>query len=114
MSTAKIRTLSEHASFGGVQVLSEHASAAVGLRMRFGVYRPPQAAHGPVPALIWLAGLTCSEETFAMKAGAQRLAAQAGLLLITPDTSPRHAGIAGADADWDFGTGAGFYVDATR
>lgn len=86
--------------------------------MRFGVYRPPQAvvdkAAGPVPALIWLAGLTCNEETFAIKAGAQRVAAELGLMLVTPDTSPRGTGIEGADTAWDFGTAAGFYLDATE
>ncbi|HKX45069.1 MAG TPA: S-formylglutathione hydrolase [Burkholderiaceae bacterium] len=107
------KTLSEHASFGGVQGFYEHASSTIGLPMRFGVYRPPQAAQGPVPVLVWLAGLTCTEETFAIKAGAQQHAAQHGLMLVTPDTSPRHTGIAEADANWDFGHGAGFYVDAT-
>ena len=86
--------------------------------MRVGVFRPPQAAvsktAGPVPALIWLAGLTCSEETFAIKAGAQRVAAELGLMLVTPDTSPRATGVEGADASWDFGTAAGFYIDATN
>jgi S-formylglutathione hydrolase len=108
-----IETLSEHACFGGVQGFYKHDSNVIGLPMRFGVYRPPQAKLGPVPALIWLAGLTCTEETFAIKAGAQRLAAELGLMLVTPDTSPRDTGIEGADAAWDFGTAAGFYLDAT-
>jgi S-formylglutathione hydrolase len=82
--------------------------------MRFGVYVPPQAQDGPVPVLYYLAGLTCTEETFAIKAGAQRVAAELGLMLITPDTSPRDTGIEGADANWDFGHGAGFYLDATQ
>jgi S-formylglutathione hydrolase len=82
--------------------------------MRFGVYVPPQAAKGPVPALLFLAGLTCNEETFAIKAGAQRVAAQLGLMLVTPDTSPRSTGTPAADESWDFGTGAGFYLDATQ
>jgi S-formylglutathione hydrolase len=107
-------TLSEHACFGGVQGFYRHASQEIGLPMRFGVYRPPQATDGPVPVLTWLAGLTCTEETFAIKAGAQRVAAALGLMLVTPDTSPRDSGIAGADAAWDFGTGAGFYLDATQ
>jgi S-formylglutathione hydrolase len=112
---AAIETLSEHACFGGVQGFYRHASSAIGLPMRFGVYRPPQAMQGAaVPALVWLAGLTCSEETFAIKAGAQRIAAQLGLMLVTPDTSPRDTGVAGADASWDFGHGAGFYLDATE
>jgi S-formylglutathione hydrolase len=112
---AELETLSEHACFGGVQGFYRHASAAIGLPMRFGVYRPPQALAGAqVPALIWLAGLTCSEETFAIKAGAQRAAAELGLMLVTPDTSPRDTGVAGADASWDFGNAAGFYLDARQ
>jgi S-formylglutathione hydrolase len=81
--------------------------------MRFSVYEPPQAKHGRVPVLVYLAGLTCTEETFAIKAGAQRLAAEHGLMLVAPDTSPR-VRLAGDDASWDFGLGAGFYVDATQ
>ena len=113
-ATPTLEVLSEHACFGGVQGFYRHASREIGLPMRFGVYRPPQAAAGPVPVLTWLAGLTCSEETFAIKAGAQRVAAALGLMLVTPDTSPRDTGIAGADAAWDFGTAAGFYLDATQ
>jgi len=112
-----IKTLEEHRSFGGVQGFYEHASDTVGLPMRFGVYRPPQALGPglrPVPVLLYLAGLTCTEETFAIKAGAQRVAAELGLMLVTPDTSPRGTGVAGADAAWDFGHGAGFYLDATQ
>ncbi len=112
-----IETLSEHACFGGVQGFYRHHSAAIGLPMKFGVYVPPQAlgpGAGPVPALVWLAGLTCNEETFAIKAGAQRVAAALGLMLVTPDTSPRGTGVEGADAAWDFGTAAGFYLDATQ
>ena len=113
--TPAIETLSEHASFGGVQGYYRHASDAVGLPMKFGVYRPPQAMDGtPVPALVWLAGLTCNEETFAIKAGAQRVAAQLGLMIVTPDTSPRETGVAGAADAWDFGDAAGFYLDATE
>ena len=111
---AALKTYAEHASFGGVQGFHRHASDVIGLPMRFGVYLPPQAEHGPVPVLVWLAGLTCTEETFAIKAGAQRVAAELGLMLVTPDTSPRGTGIEGADASWDFGHGAGFYLDATR
>jgi S-formylglutathione hydrolase len=112
---AAIETLSEHAAFGGVQGFYRHDSSAIGLPMRFGVYRPPQALAGAaVPALVWLAGLTCTEETFAIKAGAQRVAAELGLMLVTPDTSPRATGVAGADASWDFGDGAGVYLDATQ
>jgi S-formylglutathione hydrolase len=110
----EITTLEEHRCFGGVQGFHEHASAQIGLPMRFGVYLPPQAAQGPRPVLYCLAGLTCNEQTFAIKAGAQQHAAKHGLVLVTPDTSPRNTGVAEADKDWDFGTGAGFYLDATR
>ena len=110
-----VETLSEHASFGGVQGFYRHASSSIGLPMKFGVYRPPQAIAGAaVPVLVWLAGLTCTEETFAIKAGAQRVASELGLMLVTPDTSPRDTGVPGADDHWDFGHGAGFYVDATQ
>ncbi len=109
-----METISEHASFGGVQGFYRHDSAVIGLPMRFAVYRPPQAAQGPVPALFYLAGLTCTEETFPIKAGAQRAAAELGLMLVAPDTSPRSTGVDGATHDWDFGEGAGFYLDATE
>ena len=109
-----IQILSEHACFGGVQRFCQHASAEIGLPMKFSVYLPPQAAAGAkVPALLYLAGLTCTEETFLVKAGAQRLAAELGLALIAPDTSPRGANAPGEADSWDFGVGAGFYLDAT-
>lgn len=81
--------------------------------MRFAVYQPPQAAFQPVPVLYFLSGLTCTEENFMVKAGAQQFAAKYGLILVASDTSPRNTGIPGEDDEWDFGTGAGFYVDAT-
>lgn len=109
-----MQVISEHGCFGGVQGFYRHASAATASTMQFGVYRPPQARDHTVPVLFCLAGLTCTEETFALKAGAQRFASQHGLMLVTPDTSPRGTGIAEADAAWDFGTAAGFYLDATR
>ena len=109
-----ITTLSDHACFGGVQGFYQHDSDETGTPMKFGVFVPPQATTSPVPVLFFLAGLTCSEETFAIKAGAQQHAAQHGLMLVTPDTSPRNTGIEGADAAWDFGTAAGFYLDATE
>ncbi|MFP8836231.1 S-formylglutathione hydrolase [Hydrogenophaga sp. XSHU_21] len=109
-----IRTLESHRCFGGVQGFHEHDAAVIGLPMRFGVFVPPQAAQGPRPVLYCLAGLTCNEQTFAIKAGAQQHAARHGLVLVTPDTSPRGTGVAEADAHWDFGTAAGFYLDATR
>ncbi|CAN5433226.1 S-formylglutathione hydrolase [soil metagenome] len=108
-----LETLSEHASFGGVQGFYRHESSVIGLPMRFAVYQPPQAKDGPVPVLFFLAGLTCSEETATIKAGAQRYASEHGLILVMPDTSPRGTGIDGVDASWDFGNGAGFYLDAT-
>ena len=109
------KLLSEHRAFGGLQRFVEHHSLEIGLPMRFSVYLPPQAAHERVPALLYLAGLTCNEETFAIKAGAQRMAASLGIALIAPDTSPRGPeveGIPGARDNWDFGIGAGFYLDA--
>jgi S-formylglutathione hydrolase len=109
-----LTTLETHRAFGGVQGFYEHPSRVVGLPMRFGVFVPPQAEPGPLPVLYCLAGLTCNEQTFALKAGAQQHAARHGIVLVTPDTSPRDTGIAEADADWDFGTAASFYVDATR
>ena len=106
---------SSHACFGGSQRFYRHDSRAIGLPMRFAVYLPPNAVAGAkVPALLYLAGLTCTEETFPIKAGAQRLAAQLGLALIAPDTSPRDAGVAGEAESWDLGVGAGFYLDATQ
>jgi len=110
----KPETLSEHRSFGGVQGFYRHPSAVIGLPMRFSVYQPPQAAQRAVPVLFYLAGLTCTEETFMIKAGAQRVAAQLGLMLVTCDTSPRDTGIPGEADDWEFGTGAGFYLNATQ
>ena len=106
--------ISEHVCHGGVQRFYRHESEAVGLPMRFSIFIPPQAAQGPLPALFYLAGLTCTEETFSIKAGAQQHAAREGLVLIAPDTSPRGAGIEGETASWDFGEGAGFYLDATQ
>jgi len=108
--------LSQHGCHGGVQRFYRHSSAAIGLPMRFSVYLPPQAmaAGARVPALFYLAGLTCTEETFMIKAGAQRFAAQHGLALVAPDTSPRGAGVPGEADAWDFGVGAGFYLDATE
>ena len=108
------KLLSEHACFGGVQRFYEHESRQIGLPMRFSVFLPPQATQGPVPAVMYLAGLTCNEETFMVKAGAQRVAAELGLALIAPDTSPRGANVPGEADSWDFGVGAGFYLDASQ
>jgi S-formylglutathione hydrolase len=106
--------VSEHRSFGGTVAFYRHASEACGGEMRFGVYVPPQAATRKVPVLYYLAGLTCTEETFLIKGGAQRVAAELGLMLVAPDTSPRGANFPGESDSWDFGVGAGFYVDATQ
>jgi S-formylglutathione hydrolase len=111
---ATLETLSERRCFGGVQGFYRHASAAAGGPMRIGVFVPDGTDGSPRPALYYLAGLTCTEETFAIKAGAQRAAAALGLVLVTCDTSPRAARYPGDDADEDFGLGAGFYVDATE
>jgi S-formylglutathione hydrolase len=111
--TGPIETRASHACFGGEVGFYTHQSAETKTPMNFSIFTPPQAKDGKVPALVYLAGLTCTEETFMMKAGAQKVAAELGLALICPDTSPRGAGIEGEDDDWDFGTAAGFYLDAT-
>ena len=114
MSTLEL--LSEHACFGGVQRFYRHASSVIGLPMQFGVYLPPQALlpGAKVPVVFYLAGLTCNEETFAIKAGAQQHAARLGLAIVTPDTSPRGTDFPEQSDHWDFGVGAGFYLDATE
>ena len=109
-----LELISEHACFGGVQRFYRHDSTAIGLPMRFSVFLPPQASSGKVPAVMFLAGLTCTEETFMTKAGAQRVAAELGQILIAPDTSPRGANVPGESDNWDLGVGAGFYADATE
>lgn len=108
-----IEKLSEYRCFGGRTAFYVHPSDATGSMMRFSAYLPPQAENRRCPVLYYLAGLTCTEETFMIKAGAQRCAAEHGLILVAPDTSPRGLGLPGEDEDWDFGSGAGFYVDAT-
>lgn len=108
-----IEIISEHRCHGGIQAFYRHDSTSIGLPMRFSVFHPPQEKSEMVPVLFWLSGLTCTEETFPIKANAQRLAAQYGLMLVAPDTSPRNTGIEDEDRDWDLGSGAGFYVDAT-
>jgi S-formylglutathione hydrolase len=106
--------VSESLCFGGKVGFYKHQSTACNGEMKFAVYLPPQAASRPLPVLYFLSGLTCTEENFMVKAGAQQFAAAHGLILVATDTSPRGAGIAGEADDWDFGTGAGFYVDATQ
>ena len=114
LKATMLELISEHPCFGGVQRFYRHHSGVIGLPMRFAVFIPPAPHSGPLPTLFYLAGLTCNEETFMSKAGAQRVAARDGLMLVAPDTSPRGAGIAGESDAWDFGAGAGFYVDATE
>ena len=115
MSNASLELLNAHTCFGGAQRFYQHSSSEIGLPMRFSVYLPPQALLGAkVPAVLYLAGLTCDEETFMTKAGAQRRAAELGLALVAPDTSPRGANVPGESDAWDFGVGAGFYLDATE
>lgn len=106
--------ISKHAAFGGTLSFHRHDSAETGCAMRFAVYLPPQAERRRVPVLWYLAGLTCTEETFMIKAGAQRVAAELGIALVAPDTSPRGVSLPGDSDSWDFGVAAGFYLDATE
>ncbi|MEX2630486.1 MAG: S-formylglutathione hydrolase [Tistlia sp.] len=110
-----LETVSENRCFGGVQGVYRHESAACNGPMKLAVYLPPQAEKGGrLPVVTFLSGLTCTEENFTVKAGAQRVAAELGLVLVAPDTSPRGQDIPGEDESYDFGSGAGFYLDATR
>jgi len=109
-----VTLVSQNKCFGGTQSVYRHEARATGCAMRFGVFLPPQAQHGRVPVLYWLSGLTCTEENFITKAGAQRVAAELGLAVIAPDTSPRGLNIPGEGDSYDLGLGAGFYVDATE
>lgn len=110
-----LETLSSHRCFGGVQTFHRHASAQTRTPMRFSVFAPPHAETGKRPVLFWLSGLTCTEENFTTKAGAQRVAAELGLIIVAPDTSPRGEGVPDdPDGAYDFGLGAGFYVDAVQ
>ena len=108
-----MQRLEHRACFGGWQDVYEHASSTLGCTMRFAIYLPPQAADGPVPVLYWLSGLTCNEQNFITKAGAQRYAAEHGIAIVCPDTSPRGDDVADAEG-YDLGKGAGFYVNATQ
>jgi len=108
-----MQRLEDHACFNGRQQVWQHPSTTLGCDMRFGVYLPPQAEHSACPVLYWLSGLTCTEQNFIAKAGAQRYAAHHGVILVAPDTSPRGDGIPDADG-YDLGVGAGFYLNATR
>lgn len=109
-----LKTLSSNQCFGGVQSVHSHASSETGTEMRFGLYLPPAARTERVPVLFWLSGLTCTEENFIAKAGAQRVAAELGIAIVAPDTSPRGLEYPGDRESYDFGVGAGFYVDATQ
>ena len=111
MSTLTV--VQEQKCFGGRQIRYQHASTVLNCEMKFSVFLPPQAATQNVPALYWLSGLTCSDENFSTKAGAQRVAAELGIALIIPDTSPRGVGVSD-DPAYDLGVGAGFYVNATQ
>ena len=113
MNAPASERLEHHACFGGWQDVYRHRSDVLDCDMTVGVYFPPQAAQGPCPVLYWLSGLTCTEQNFITKAGAQRYAAGHGIILVAPDTSPRGPGVADADR-YDLGQGAGFYVNATQ
>ncbi|MDA3914496.1 S-formylglutathione hydrolase [Oleiagrimonas sp.] len=108
-----MKRVEQHVCFGGMQEVWSHESATLGCTMQFGVYLPPQAAEGPCPVLYWLSGLTCTEQNFITKAGAQQYATEHGMILVAPDTSPRGEGVADDEA-YDLGQGAGFYLNATR
>jgi S-formylglutathione hydrolase len=110
-----VEQIAEHKSFGGRQLRFSHASKALDCGMHFSVYLPPAAERGPVPVLYWLSGLTCTDENFVHKAGAQQYAAEHGVAIVAPDTSPRGEGVPDdPEAAYDFGLGAGFYVNATQ
>ena len=109
-----METVSENRCFGGMQGIYRHQSDCTKTPMQFSVYVPPTADGAQCPVLWYLSGLTCTEENFTVKAGAQRFAAEHRLIIVAPDTSPRGAAIFGEDDSYDFGTGAGFYVDATQ
>ena len=109
-----METVSESRMFGGTQGVYRHPSKSTGCDMELAVYTPPGASAGRVPVLVYLSGLTCTWENVTVKAGAQRIAAREGLLFVAPDTSPRGTDFPGEHEDYDFGSGAGFYVDATE
>jgi len=109
----KIKLKNKYKLFGGSQEFYQHESQVNNATMTFAVYLPPQITDKKLPVLYWLSGLTCTEENFVIKAGAQRMAAKLGIVLVTMDTSPRDLGIEGENDSYDFGSGAGFYVNAT-
>ncbi|HJL94944.1 MAG TPA: S-formylglutathione hydrolase [SAR324 cluster bacterium] len=114
MSDQKVEQFGASKNFGGWTKMFSHPSESCGGEMKFSVFLPPQAESGNVPVLYWLSGLTCNHENFITKAGAQQYAAQSGIMLVAPDTSPRGAGVQGEDDDYDLGSGAGFYINATE
>jgi S-formylglutathione hydrolase len=109
-----MKRIEQHACFGGQQEVWTHTSTVLGCEMRVGIYLPPQVQAGPCPVLYWLSGLTCTEQNFITKAGAQAFAAEHGLILVAPDTSPRGSEVADDAKSYDLGQGAGFYVNATQ
>lgn len=110
----KMEEIAANRSFGGWHRRFKHRSRVLDCDMIFGAYLPPAAENGPVPALWWLSGLTCNDQNFMEKAGAHRMAAELGVAIIAPDTSPRGVDLPGEDDSYDFGSGAGFYINATR
>ncbi|BCD97007.1 S-formylglutathione hydrolase [Marinagarivorans cellulosilyticus] len=107
--------IDSHKIFSGKQLRYRHRSGVLNCDMVFSIYLPPQAEHGPVPVLYWLSGLTCDDQNFVTKAGAQRYAAEHGIAIVAPDTSPRGEAVPDdAESAWDFGLAAGFYVDASE
>ena len=115
MAFKSIEQIGANQSFGGQQLRFKHQSAVLNCEMTFSIYLPPQAEKGPVPVLYWLSGLTCNDENFVQKAGAQQHAAEHGIAIVCPDTSPRGDGVADdPEGAYDMGLGAGFYVDATQ
>jgi S-formylglutathione hydrolase len=110
-----IESISSTKAFGGWHKQYSHQSSTLNCTMRFAIYLPPQAESQKVPVLYWLSGLTCTDENFMQKAGAQRIAAELGMAIVAPDTSPRGEGVADdTDGAYDFGLGAGFYLNATK
>lgn len=114
MTSESVELIERHRCFGGQVEFYRHWSSACDTSMRFSIFQPAQAERGKIPVLYWLSGLTCTEENFTVKAGAQRYAAEHGIMLVSPDTSPRGLNLPGEDDDYDFGSGAGFYVNATQ
>lgn len=115
MSDSLLEEIGSNLSFGGQQLRYRHHSNILNCDMTFSIYLPPQAKQAPVPVLYWLSGLTCSDENFVTKAGAQQHAAEYGIAIVCPDTSPRGEGVPDdEESAYDFGLGAGFYINATE